>query len=649
MLNKAIKVVKDILKKSDKPTEEESQIWRYWNNCIKRSEKSQPTTEWTAAVNRLKCKRADDKQIEEKPYVNGFRQHYESLKSFLDQTIAEFNVSPTISFLTDPVTIKEAECDLAYLSYVWGEQKCQTVSSQKLDSCIIRNIGVTLPGFDKKKWMPNLKYIPAKNFLFDPDCDGIRANAGWEGYKEPIAIEQLKAIAPDLSDPEIKKIKSQAGSLLSDEEKGSLDADEPENKMFTTIWLYHIFARNETAIRKFTDGEEEIPDKKVISELNFAVPKRYLQIVKGLERPLKDEDGWPYELDDNEFPTTVLKFNALSEDTYGFTDHEQMSRLDTAFDNVMHDLEESAYWEGNKKFVGGPEAADLTAATIEKYLKDPKKYYFADMKGSDGKPKIEMVDTGKFSKELVLALDVLDKQRDKASAIGELLAETAAQYKDVAATSALIHDANVHQKVNRRLGGPEGYETSIAEDAVKMLEIAHQFVPQYSLLEIPVPKVAMNEGEIVETGETFMDLRPYPWEQAKLMLKELDVTLVMLGIDAVVGPELAQYWRTAEDYSPQLFKLSTRIRVLPGSTRTITKERRAAILKEYYNELYLPLYQVMGRWDLARNFLAHISSLIGLGEGQDFVPDRDSMMKFNEEWKRIQQRAQMEGGKGAVA
>lgn len=649
MLNKAISKVKNILNKDiKKPTEDESQLYRYWKNCIERSEKTHPTKEWDAAVNRLKCQSSDDGgKTEEKPYVNGFRQHYESLKSFLDQTIAEFNVSPSDPFLGDLVTIKESECDLAYLTYVWNEQKCQIVSSHKLDSCIIRNIGATLPGFDKKKWMPNLNYVPAKNLLLDPDCDGIRENAGWEGYKEPITIEQLKAIASDLSEAEIEKIKKQSGSLLSDEDKAKLEIDEPENKMFTTVWLYHIFARNEVAIRKLKDDEEQVPDKEKAISLNFTVPKRYLQFIKGLERPLKDDEGWPYELDDNEFPTTILKFNAISEDTYGFTDNKQMQRLDTAFDNVMHDVVESAYWEANKKFAGTPEAGDLTRTDIEKFLKDPKKWYFPNMMGSDGKPKIQQIDTGKFSPELVAALKIIDEQRDKASSIGELLAETATQYKDVTAAAAMIHDANVHQKVNRRLGGPEGYEASIAEDAVKILEIAHQFVPRYSMLEVPTPKVTMNEiGDVVETGETFMDLNSYPWEQAKLMLKRPNVTLVMLGADAIVGPELAQYWRTAEDYSPQLFKLSTKIRVQPGSTRTITKERRAVILKNYYNEVYFPLYQLTGRFDLARNFLAHISTLIGLGEGKDFIPDRDSMMQFNQEWKQMQQQQQLEGKGG---
>lgn len=648
MLNKAIKTIKKVVGISEdkSPKENDRQISTYWINCIKRAEKAQPTAEWLAAMNRLKCKEGSGEEGRggnEEPYVNGFRLHYESLKAFLDQRNAEFNVTPTEPFLTNPTIIKQAECDLAYLTYVWDEQKCQPVSSQMLDSAIIRNLGCTLPGFDKKKWMPNLQYVSAKNILFDPDCNGVREKAGWEGYKETVSVEELLSKAPELTEDEIEKIKREAGSLLTDEEQTEYDIKDPDKTAFSVVTLYHIFARNDVAIRKFTE-EEKMPDKEKVKVLNLTTPKRYLQFVKGLERPLVNTEGWPYELDDNEFPTTVLKFNKPVEDSFGFTDNIQMKRLDIAFDNIMHDLVDSAYWEGNKKFGGTGESGDLTEADVEKFLRDPKKWYLPKIIGSDGNPKIKWIDTGKFSPELVEALKVVDEQRDKASAIGEILSTQAAEWKDVRAISARIHDANVHQKINRRLSE---YELTIAENAVKMLEIAHQFVPRYSLLEVPVPKWTLDEGgNPVETGETYMDYQSFPWEQVQVLMSRPNVTLIMLGADAIVGPELAPYWRTAEEYSPQLFKLSTTIQVVPGSTRSITKEHRAAMLKEYYNEIFFPLYQLMGRWDLARNFLGHISTLIDLGDGKDFIPDLQSTQQFNQQWQQMQMQAQMEGGKG---
>ncbi|GAH83603.1 unnamed protein product, partial [marine sediment metagenome] len=76
-----------------KISEDQKQVYLYWKNCIDRSEKAQPKDEWKAAKDRLECKGANEE--EKKPYVNGFRLHYETLKSFLDQTVAEFKITPT--------------------------------------------------------------------------------------------------------------------------------------------------------------------------------------------------------------------------------------------------------------------------------------------------------------------------------------------------------------------------------------------------------------------------------------------------------------------------------------------------------------------------------------------------------------------------
>lgn len=640
-----VRIAKDKIE-AKKVTEDQKQVWRYWKNCVKRAEKAQPKDQWKAAEDRLKCKSPPDEKNrtgKDEPYVNGFRLHYEGLKSFLDQSDADFKITPSNAFISDPQAIKYAECDEAYLSYIWAERKCQVVESQKLDSVITRNVGVTIVGFDKKKWMPILKYLPAANLLFDPDCGGIRANAKWEGYKEQITVEELKAKNPALTDSEIKKIKEKGGSVLDETEKA--EDDKLDKKMFTVITLYHIFARNDAAIRKLEDDEEQTPSEEVAKELNLATPKRYLQLVEGLKRALRDTDGWPYELDDHEFPTTILKFNTPVEDSFGFTDYIQMKQLDIAFDNVMHDLVESAYWEANKKFGGTPEAADLTRADVEAFLIKPKKVYLPKIIGSDGKSKIQWLDTGKFSPELVAALKVISEQREKASSLGELLATEASQYKDVTAFGVSVHDANVHQKVNRRLGGPEGYEASIAEDAIKMLEIAHQFVPRYSLLEMLVPRMDVDgSGVPYETEETYLDYVSLPWQQAVVALTDPNVKLIKLGADAIVGPELAPYWRTADECPPQLFKLSTKVRVLPGSTRTITKEQRAAVLKAYYTELFGPLYQAMGRWDLAWNYIGRVCNLIGLSGAKDLIPDKNSIQQS----MRQAQTAQVEvaGGKG---
>ena len=76
---------------------------------------------------------------------------------------------------------------------------------------------------------------------------------------------------PDLTDEEITKIKNEnTENLLTDEQQTNVD-DELDKKQFSVIMLYHIFARNDAAIRKVKEGEEQIPEKEVAQKLNLVL------------------------------------------------------------------------------------------------------------------------------------------------------------------------------------------------------------------------------------------------------------------------------------------------------------------------------------------------------------------------------------------
>lgn len=621
-------------------------IYTYWMECIKRSLKQIPLKKWEKADARLCIKKGSGEESrgnEEKPYDNGYRAQYEGIMSFLDQTAANFEVRPADAFASDTIAKKKAECDDKYLAYVWHEQSCQLAQSKKLDEALRHNNGFTLPGFDKRKWLPNVRYIPSERVLFDADCDGFEDDMGWFGYFEHISLEQLKSTHKDLSGEDIDTIKKSARSVL-DEEKQK-EVKEPKSKLYTTVRLYHIFARNDAAIRVYDETEEDtLPSKSVLDKFNLFVPKRYLQFVEGLKRPLENDSHWPNELDDKDFPTTHLSFNKITKSLYGFTDFEQMERLDTLCDAVAYDIEKGTYWAGNRKFGGTPEAADLGADKINAMLQDKKTVYIPNLIGANGEEKIKEIQVGHLSPELTAAYKLLREARNEASLLGELLYTRAAEWKDVPATAARIQDINAHQKVNRRLNGPHGYESSIAEDARKILAIAHQWVPKFSVLENKV-------------GDEYTH-PSVPWSSAKELLKQDDVQLVQLGADAVVGSELVWFWRhrkketiklplgdvperfkeyiteevdnivtlTIPGTSAEEIRLSTSVRVVPGSTRSITQEQRAAILKNYYSEVFGPMYEALGRQDLAVKFLGKILNLLeGLGDAKDLLPTQKEL------------------------
>lgn len=623
-------------------TDSDRKHYRYWMNWVGRSEKLQPDKQWKNAEKSLSTKVGYD---DEESYVDGFRLHYEALKSFLDQTEPSFRITPTKAFMQDPVSVKQAECDEAYIQSIWLEQKCQKAASQKLDSALIRNIGFTVPGFDKKKWMPTLRFWPAVDVLLDPDCNNQLDRAAVIAIKEPISFEQLKADNPDLTKEQLVKIKKAGHSTLDENEQEKLNVEFPnDDELYTVVEIIHIFAKDDAAVRKTDADPEDMPQKSVVEDLNLVTKRRYLQYVRGYPKALKDMDRWPYDIDDNEFPVTNLMFNTSTGNIYGFTDKGHMKKMDEMFQAIFKDVEKAAYWSGHKKFGGTPEAGDLTDADIQAWLQDPNTVLIKNALDSQGNQKIKWIDVGGLSNDLVQALTLSWEMLSKASGLNEMLDTDVAKLKDVTALAYRINDANAHQRINRRLSGPEGYEMSIADDAVKLLEIAHQFVPRYSILEIEVPDMEIGiTGIPEETGTERKELVSLPWQQAQEYLMQPDVKLVQLGVDAIVGPDLAQYWRPADEFPVQVFKISTNVKVMPGSTRAVTKEQEAAILKQFYLEVFSPLYEAMGRFDLAIRFLTLMGPKAGVENIDDYLPTEDEAKQFQQQQEQMKQEQALEG------
>ena len=603
----------------------------YWMNCIKRAKKMRPEDRWKEASDRLNCRKSDSNRG--KPYVNGYRLLYESLKSFIDQINPSFQVEPSEVYREDPLALAQAKCDSVYLKYIWDEQKCQIAESRKLDSTLQRNIGYTIVGFDKKKWMPNIKYLSAHDVFLDPDCGELLERCKWMGYQEDVSIEELKS-RYDINDDELQRVRKSAGSVLSDEDQTALNPEDA--KLFAVVTLYHIYAKDDAAIRKTTDNEEEMPAKDILEELDLKTYRKYLCFCKGLDRPLSETD-WQFDLDDNEFPITPLRFNTPSDNLYGYTDYEQMERLDVMCDNLFSDIEGASYWSGVKKFAGGPDADGVTESTINDFLLNPKRTYLPNFLDSNGNPKIQEIKVSLSDNDIVNKYKVATDERKVASALGELLSSDATQYKDVTAMAARLHYDNAHQRVNRRLSGPEGYEMSIAEDAIKIIEIAHQFVPRYTLLEIEVQTEDVQDGMPVDGGMQ-KQYQSVPWEQAQQLLLEPGTKLIKLGVDAIVGEELAQAWRTTDEVPVRVFKLATKVRVLPGSTRSITQEQQASMLKQYYLEVFFPLYQFTGAWDKAMLFIQRIGQLAGIDKIEDMLPTPEQLQKAQQLQEQQQQQ-----------
>lgn len=640
------------------PDEDQKKICRYWASNIKRARKAQPKDNWDKAEKRFRAGGGEDG---DRPYVNDCRKQHEASMSFLDQQDAGFKVTPTAGWMNDPTALKQAECDAAYLKRIWVEQKCQKACSRKLNDALLINNGTTLVQFDVKKWMPHLRYLPQKNVLRDPDSGGLSEEAGWEGYEEDVPVEQFRSWHPDIDEKVFKDIVQKAGSVLKDEERDAIDeADVP---MYQTVKVVHIYARNASAIRQEekqdTPSEVTPPPVPLAEELQLTTPKRYMQYVDGWPALIVDEPAWPLDLDDDEFPPTHLQFNQLNNDSYGFTDYQQMERLDQLGDDVMRDLGMASFWAAVTKFLGTHSQA-ISKEDIDNFLNEPRTSALLDMLTAEMKPKLVPMQRGRIDPAQMQLYDKVQEATKEASSLTETLSNADAQtFKDVTAIAARIADANMHQRINRRLGGPWGYEQSIAEDAIKILEVAHQLVPKLSSVavieQLPVMDEFTGEPVLDEKGQPVLgepqeNVKELPWNEARVALAQ-GGTLIKLGVDAIVGPELFQYWPYRE--SPKQWKLNIKIIVEPGTTRMVTRQQQAAAMKQLYVEIFQPFYAMLANIDpgtgmkFMRDFLEFVGRLAQVPDIEQKLPEPSLLQQLSQFQQWMMQQQQMMEQQGA--
>lgn len=614
-------------------------IYDYWMSAFKRAWKKMPVKEWETAEKRYAAVTGDDET--KRPVVNDLRNHVEISSAFLDQREPSFKITVSESYAGVEAAQMAADCERKYLEYVWGEQDCQIVESQKLGSALIRNVGFSMPIFDMKKWMPDLRYLPPRDVRIDPDCGGILARATWMAYKEDISLEELVADVRDLTKDEIETIKKRNPSVLTDDEQEAVEDKEP----FIAATRWHVFARNAAAVRDFAkmEKDDETDPPSLVDELKLKTERRYLQFVEGIHRPLKDKKQWPFDLDHKEFPITQFMLNQVPEDLYGFTDYQQMERMDTMSDAMMQFIEENGFKNARTKYLAGKSSGDMSAESINNFLNEQETSVLMDMLGEDDKPLLKEVTVAKANEALVSYYNLFHEESIKASADSELAIETVADYKEVTAVGVRADLERRQQRNNHRLAGPRSYEKTIQEDAVKMLEIAHQFVPRLSVISF---------GREEDADE---NLQALPWAEAQEALLD-GGHLLKLGIDAIVGPELAKFWMTPDEIPMVAIRLSTKTQITPGSTRNLTQEQQAATLIEFYQNVLFPtIYEPMQRYDLASKYLEYTATFMqGLERMEEFLPTKEAIEQFQQqaqeaaqaEQQAAQEQAELETAQG---
>jgi len=149
------------------------------------------------------------------------------------------------------------------------------------------------------------------------------------------------------------------------------------------------------------------------------------------------------------------------------------------------------------------------------------------------------------------------------------------------------------------------------------------------------------------------NVKDLPWQEAKMALAN-GGTLIKLGVDAIVGPELARYWPYGQ--SPKQWKLNIKVIVEPGTTRAVTRQQQAAVMKQLYLEMFVPFYQMIMQYDPAmgmkfmRDFLEFVGRLAQVPDIDQKLPDLNMIQQMIQNYMMQMQQQQMQGEQaGAIA
>ncbi|HET6442632.1 MAG TPA: hypothetical protein VFH53_09660, partial [Phycisphaerae bacterium] len=122
-----------------------------------------------------------------------------------------------------------------------------------------------------------------------------------------------------------------------------------------------------------------------------------------------------------------------------------------------------------------------------------------------------------------------------------------------------------------------------------------------------------------------LDGKGLPWEQVRELMRTVPGTeIVELGVEAIVGPELAQHW--VEKQPLEIVRRDLRVTLDEGGTQKTARLEEGAVLKELAGDVLLPLYQQAQRPDLTVELVRRILWLAGVAEADALVPKPQDFM-----------------------
>jgi len=567
-----------------------------------------PLEEWAEAWNTYEGKAIPSAR----PRANLWRVKIDTHQAFMVEEPPATTFTPQDGVAEDPIAIGRAKCEEGAYRYIFREQDYHTTVQKACLWDSVVSLGAVWHTIDRHSNLPTITWLdPSKELAIDGQCGGDIRRALWVAVAQYESAEMLATqqdfIRAGITLAKLKKAvekTSQEPALDPDtEDVQRLAAAQEVADYDKKCIVWHFYARGHVALYDTEPANAEgVPAEgkphleRFGDSLKMEEPRRYLLLVEGLEEPVIDEDAWPVALDTNEWPVTIINHAWSRRSIAGGTDLRHESRLIGDHEQSLADLHVRDTLRNPPKFAKAP-SCKLTDDIVRRMLSSGNVEVFENALGDDGKPLISLIDWGTIRPEDLRRPDDLRALYDIVAMLpkvmrGEQFDEARTKYEVQTVVDAAMAG------LERRLRLIERFYADIAR---KTMQIAHTIIPVTSTVEVPeeirigVPDPLTGEMVEVGTGQYEMvtlgasPMPPLPWAQAEVELRRPGARLLRLGIDAMVSPDLVQFWEP--DMPLALLRRNVKVAVEHGSTQRQARLDKAKSFRELFGEVISPLIQ----------------------------------------------------------
>ena len=565
--------------------------------------------------------------------VNLWRSTIDTSLAYQLQTDPTIRIGPAEGFEDDERSRGRASCDEALVKYLWREMGFGSERLRVIREARVIGLGFVRCCMDLRRMLPGIKHIDPEQVRVDPTCRGNMPKGQWMAFCEYVSPDLLAQDRPGLDFEKLRKASESAAGPKTDPDASTSQAEQIAKSRVSVgshlkrVRLWRLFLRNAAALYdKEPVGEkdeeagphvERFRDKEGLTE-----PRRYVEIVEGYDGPaVADEDAWPeaLALDFDGWPIKRLAFNEAYHRVAGFTDHRHVKKIEEYLETALGSGNRSMTLK-NCGAIGLPTGDMRSELELKATLEKEGLKIVKNALGPDGKPLMALLfqDAGLTVQDVSWA-ELLMTWHDLLSGVPKVKQGAEPDYGTATEADIASEAATARSEAQLRL--IEAWDAEIVEQIQAM---AHVTLRQLSSVEVVVPEQTI---EVLRpqsvAGVTYSVPMPettpehteimdnLPWVVASQILTEQpDAQLVSLGVEAMVGRELAQWWVDGEPL--KVVRRSTQVTIERGSTQRRTRERKVLLALEMFRTVLAPVYERTGRTDLLVKFAELIFDLQGL-------------------------------------